>query len=188
MHDIRVWAYVDDVTFQAPQHLASVVAELWSQALAAPGMELSTLKAKVWIPSEAEPAEPFLKELLAKQPRVDGMTVCGQPMALHETNQIRDRATPVGSVSFVDAFLDTCLVDEQRRIDALACIPALLNAQQGALHAGFLTIKCSVLHKHTHTFVSHLASTSHQAVGGKGGCYDRPATRMAIPLEDSAKR
>eukprot|EP00971_Amphidinium_carterae_P261977 5196373-Amphidinium_carterae.1 len=63
-----------------------------------------------------------------------------------------DTMTSTLPTSNDDEFLAFCLKDAQRRLNALACVPALLETGHGALHSGFLAIKRSVLQKHVHLF------------------------------------
>eukprot|EP00971_Amphidinium_carterae_P175766 3484176-Amphidinium_carterae.1 len=79
-------------------------------------MRIKRPKTRIYHPGGAGPSDPALRELWCFQPRRDGLTLVGQPLAYADSDAPRDMAVPAGTDEYIAAFLSDRLLDFEKRL------------------------------------------------------------------------
>ena len=82
--ELRIWAFVDDLTLALPSHMPAADLEGLYDCLAGAGLAINHTKTQVWTPTLEPPAVQDLRRIWEKQEEKQGITLCGHPVDRQE--------------------------------------------------------------------------------------------------------
>ena len=149
---LAILSFLDDVTLVLPPDAVSQAMPVVEEELAAVGLTANFEKSLCWAPSGCCPTGEVAAKLWSNAGRHDGMVLCGCPFeGLPGLDDFSiDSALPVGSTSFVDAFLLKYRVKIQELIDKIVELPTQCSPGRVSIQSANLLLRFCCAQKVNH--------------------------------------
>ena len=144
---VRTPCYVDDVVLLTNRDEVDTVFAVFVEVAAAHNLTINTSKTRIFTTHPDGPMPGPLRDLWSQQPRHDGITIGGLPL---ESAEAHEESIPIGSDSYVQAFLAEKLRSYKRCCDVLLQLPETLEESGVGTHVAFVLLRASVAAKPVH--------------------------------------
>ena len=139
--------YVDDVVLLTNRDEVDTVFALFEEVAAAHNLTINTSKTRIFTTHPDGPPPGQIRDLWARQPRHDGITIGGLPL---ESSEPHEESIPIGRDSYIQAFLEEKLRAYKRCCDVLLQFPETLEESGVGTHVAFVLLRASVAAKPIH--------------------------------------
>lgn len=153
---LSILSYLDDSSLVIPPEAVEAAIPIVKEELKAVGLNMSADKSLCWAPSKRCPPGPLADRLWANANRHDGMVLCGCPFAglatIDDTEDDLDldTALPVGSMSFIDAFLSSYRQKNATLVWSIVDLPSMCSPGRFAVRSSSLLLRYCCAQKATH--------------------------------------
>ena len=138
------------IVFLGPKAHIDDLLDTISDELSRADLSINHDKTTIWCPDGVSTSlSTRARDTLLSQPRCDGLVVVGQPLWMLDPHNV-EGAVPVGSDSFVQAFLASLLRAYERRINSLQAVVNCTAQTTTSCHIGFYILVTRLLSRRTH--------------------------------------